>query len=421
MPRFSLRQWALIGLLILSAAFVGFLIYVIFFQAVPPSVTTQIPITQAPAQAPGGLLGLPSAPVGAPTALPGAPEAPLTPEKVRRLQETSAKASEIARGGVTKIASTTAAKTLSPKISNGGRTIQYYNANDSTFYSMDQNGKTVKLSEKTFFGVDSVTWSPDGGKSILEFPDGANILYDFATQEQVTLPKHWQEFSFSAQGDRIVFKSIPIDEEDNWLAVSNIDGSKTKLIENLGGDPGKVNVDWSPNNLMIATYTESLDFDRSELFFLGLNQENFRLTVVEGHGFEGSWSPDGDKILYSVYSARDDFKPHLWMVDALPDRIGNNRRDLNLATWSDKCTFAGDTTLYCAAPLELTEGAGLDRSLASETPDLIYKLDVATGTRQLLAVPDTEITVQSLMINEDESILYLVDAKDQSLKQVNLK
>ncbi len=70
--------------------------------------------------------------------------------------------------------------------------------------------------------------------------------------------------------------------------------------------------------------------------------------VVEGRDFREKWSPTGQKMLYSVYSIRSNFKPELWIVNAEGNNIGTGRKLLNLSTWADKCTFADDRFVYCA-------------------------------------------------------------------------
>ncbi|MFA4833955.1 MAG: hypothetical protein WC619_03880, partial [Patescibacteria group bacterium] len=172
---------------------------------------------------------------------------------------------------------------------------------------------------------------------------------------------------------------------------------------------------------VIAMYTEGNDFDRQEVFFVGLNQENFKSTIVEGRGFQPQWSPKGDQLLYSVYSSNNDLKPMLWLVGAQGDNIGAGRKSLGLETWADKCTFASDTDLYCAVPRDLETGAGLFPELAENTPDRLYQIDMATGLKKLVAIPDGDYNMSDLIISEDGRNLYFTDKTTQRINKINLK
>ena len=168
-------------------------------------------------------------------------------------------------------------------------------------------------------------------------------------------------------------------------------------------------------------YTQGVDFNRQEVFFVGLNGENFKSTVVEGRGLETQWSPSGDRLLYSVYNTDDNLNPRLWIVDAAGDTIGANRRSLDLQTWADKCTFASNTEIYCAVPEYLERGAGLFPELAGKTKDDLYKIDLTTGTQRLLAVPDGSYNISQVMVSADQSCLYFTDESTGRLYKINLK
>ena len=45
-------------------------------------------------------------------------------------------------------------------------------------------------------------------RRFLEFPDGANVLYDYVNDKQITLPKTWTDFQFSANESQIAFKDL---------------------------------------------------------------------------------------------------------------------------------------------------------------------------------------------------------------------
>ena len=329
-------------------------------------------------------------------------------------------ATTLASGGLTITKALVTSSSLKPTLNSNG-SIQYYNREDGFFYRVGSNGNISKMSDKVFYSVKDVTWAPDSNKAILEYPDGSKMLYNFTTKKQINYPKYWEEFSFSPQSDQVIAKSIALDPGNRFLTVAGIDGSAAQNIEEIGLNADKVITDWSPNNQIVATYTKSLDFDRQEVFFVGLNGENFKSTIVEGRGLTYEWSKTGDRLLYSVYNTRSDLKPKLWVVDAQGDTINQNRRSLEINTWADKCVFASNTEIYCAVPTQLESGAGIFREIANQAKDEIYKIDLETGNTKLVAIPDGSFNVNDIMVDDGQTNLSFSDLNSGAIYQIQLK
>lgn len=293
---------------------------------------------------------------------------------------------------------------------------RFYNSQDGKFYRINANGQAEPLSDQVFYNVQDVTWSPVSDESIIEYPDGANIYYNFQTKKQASLPKHWESFSFAPSGDKIAAKSLSFSPENRWLVASNPDGANIELVEPLGNNADKVIVDWSPNKQIVALSLtgEDLGSDRQEVLFIGKNGENFKSTIIEGRGLVTNWSGTGEKLLYSVHSARNEFKPELWIVHSAGDAIGENRKPIQLNTWADKCTFTDDRFAYCGVPKELPKGAGFAPSLADNTPDDLYKIDVETGIKTKLPMAADHV-IESMFVGKDGKTIYFTDKNQPGL------
>jgi Tol biopolymer transport system component len=406
----------LILLFVVFSALIGYFIYTLFIK----------PLTYAPGSEntststiPGQ--GLPSSGSGqrqiATTSqnnnLPGTQEKPGTIPQ--------AQPSEIANGNETKANPVVNVPAMAATISGNGNNIQYYNKQDGKFYRINEDGQPELISEKIFYNLQNVTWSPDKNKAILEYPDGANTIYDFSNNKQITMPNHWKDFNFSPNGSEIVLKSMGQDPDNRWLAIANADGSNARTIEELGKEDDKVYPLWSPNNQSVAMFASGVDFNRQEVYFVGQNKENFKSTVIEGRGFQPKWSPDGERLLYSVYSSDTKMNPDLWIVNARGDEIGTGRKDLHIETWANKCTFANDTELYCAVPKDLDENSGLIPDLAKDKNDELYRIDTMTGLQTLVAIPDGNYNMNNLVIDEGGRNIYFTDANTSRLMQIKLK
>jgi len=140
---------------------------------------------------------------------------------------------------------------------------------------------------------------------------------------------------------------------------------------------------------------------------------------VEGRGFESIWSPEGKKILYSVYNSRNNFNPELWIANAEGTTAGTGRKSLGLSTWAQKCAFQSERILYCAVPSDLQRGTGFAPDLANNTQDVFYRIDIESGSRTQLTV-DAFHVVQSMFLGDDGKNIYFTDKVQPGLYSLPL-
>lgn len=411
------RIFLIIGFLAVSAL-MAYAIYFVFFRKTPPPTTVSME-----KQAEGGSNAFPSAGEGKPLPIETEPvNLPINAtNKISAVPTAPATAPELITGNFTFDRVTTIVDAPVKGVSTAGGTTKFYNSEDGKFYKIDANGTVVSLDDQTFYNVQNVAWSPKNNESIIQYPDGSNIYYNFDTKKQVTLPKHWDEFSFSALGDQIAAKSIGNAPENRWLITAAPDGTGVRLIEPMGANADKVILDWSPNRQVVALSKtgEPLGDDRQQVLLVGLNKENFRGLVVEGRGLETKWSKQGTKLLHSVYSAASDFKPELWIVDATPDSVGGNRKLLNVKTWASKCVMADERFVYCGVPEQLDTGAGFAPKIADQTPDMLYKIDTTTGIKTQIST-EKNYTVDTISVSDDGQALYITDKNKPGAFKINL-
>lgn len=298
---------------------------------------------------------------------------------------------------------------------------RFYNEEDGKFYQLT-NGELKVMDDKTFYNVDKVSWAPTEDKAILEYPDGANVYYNFETKEQKTLPKHWTEFSFSPDSNKVAAKSVGYSPDNRWLIESNPDGSKTKKLEPMGENANKVNVNWSPNRQVVAFSRtgRSLGSNRQEVLMIGRHGENFKSITAPGYDFRGQWSPEGQKVLFSVHSGRSNYKPELWIVNGQGEKIGTGRKKLNVNTWAEKCTFKDENTIYCGVPTIIKKGSGFEPSLADDIPDDIMKINTQTGAKTPISTEGNQITVKNIEYNKAENKLLITTKKESGIFEIKL-
>ena len=410
-----LKKIIIIIVFVLVVIGLAYAIYYLFFKPIAPEAPEVVEPVIEPGQLPEVSLGNINQFIT--NVNEGLPSISRIPEE--------AQVAEVANGGYTKVNSLTQTKLISPQLNKSG-SFNYYDEEDGRFYRFNPVDASIsRLSDQRFFAVDNITWSDDSAKAVLEYPDGSNIIYDFNENKQYTLPKEFQDFDFATNGNSLAAEVIGTREETNWIVTANVDGSNIQFVERVGDQSDNVDINLSPNNQVVALFRKNISADNQEILFIGRNRENFKSLITNGRGFEGEWTPNGSRLLYSVYSADNGFRPTLWIAEASGDRIGLNNTNLGLNTWIDKCTMTSDSTkAYCSVPDELPNGSGLYRGLAAGTFDSFYQIDLTTGQVSLLAQPvgnQIGYSVQRLFLSADESVLYFQDSYTGYLQSVNLK
>lgn len=335
--------------------------------------------------------------------------------------------SEVAAGGYTSAKEIIGQSTQDLVMAGNKKDIIYYDKYTGEFKKKAADGSSeTLLTQQKYPQADKIYWSPARDKAVLSFPDSSKIVYDFNQDKQYSLPKETTEFSFSPSGNQIAYKYVGAQPDERWLAVSNPDGSGAQVVEALGDKAGLVKVDWSPNNQMVAYYTDTTTSTEQDIIFLGLNNENFPAVKVDGLNFNGRWSPGGDKVLYSISSADTSYNPTLWVMDGTLGNLGGSPQELDLQTWPDKCAFGSLDTIYCAVPTYLPSGSDLYPEITNGVADEFYKVDLKTGLKTLLALPvDSSgygtFTADKIFLSASEDLLYFTDRTTGRLYQIRLK
>jgi Tol biopolymer transport system component len=308
--------------------------------------------------------------------------------------------------------------------SSGGM-IQFYDRLDGKFYKADEDGNKIPLSNEVFPAVQSVTWAPNKAVVAMTFPDGKKAIYDFAAKKQYSIPGHWSDINFSPDSQQMAGKTDSPDPKLRYLFTSNIDGTNALPIEPLGENGNKVIVSWSPSNQVIAfsRTAQALGGDRQGVLFIGKNGENFRQLTVEGMGFQPTWSPQGDRVLYSAHSGASDLKPTLWIDGGNDETVGAAKNYLGLDTWASKCTFLNNDEVICAVPdpNSLLPGIGFAPQLATNTNDTVYKVNIRSGLQTIVGKPDGNHTLDTLSVSADGSNLFMKESGTGEILKMQLK
>lgn len=298
---------------------------------------------------------------------------------------------------------------------------RYYQPSTGFFYKKLSDGTSVPLSDRQFNNVKNVIWS-NKDKAVIEYPDGANIVYDFVKQQQYTLPAQLHDFAFNNQADVLAAKVTGPLIEDNWLVTISSDGSDLSYVESMGKNGNKVQTLWSPNGQVVAIFADNNGSDSNKIVPIGLNGENYESFNTIGRGFKGAWVDDGKKMLFTTYSSQINFRNTLWIAEFNEDLSAKRQVNLGLSTYLDKC-FIDTDRAYCAVPQSMPEGGGWFPELTKNIADDIYLIDFKTLNVEKILTPVNDgkgVTVSSLQYDQTKNQLLFNDTKTGQVFSINV-
>lgn len=333
---------------------------------------------------------------------------------------------EVASGGQTRVNTVTADIFNAPAVNSASGDIYSYSPIMGSFLKVDEAGNTDFVSDKQFYNVEEVAWSPNGDSAIMEFGDGTNLYYDFDQDVAVRLPDQISEPRFNESGDKIAFEWYDeIDYDRNYIGVSNPDGTGVRFVELLGDVGDRVHIEWSPESEYIATVRNSKNGNAQELTFIGQNGENYKKLSVPGANVEYDYVPNSSKMLISSINMASGGVHELYIANADQDNFGSIV-STGLKTTIHKCAMNDSgTAAYCAVPRIVTKGSALVPQLSSGSPEDFYEVDLATGESALIAVPEHDelagIVVKDVMLSSDQKTLFFTNQTDGRLLSLQLE
>lgn len=413
------RKIILILLFFLVIIVVGFLLYSIFFKKEKPPVYIQpgISTTTLPFIEKGEVKVKEIEPSELVEGLPKAEDIFVPKDQI----------DSFAKGGATDSEEVVSKKVKGQDFSKTNNGMVYYDRGNQNFYRLLDDGSVFKMSDNKFYSVVDVMWSPTKNQAILEYPDEMKVLYDFDKDMQIaSFPKEMKEFDFSINGEKIASKWVGEYRDYNYIVSSSPNGSNFKFVEPMGDKENDVQIVWSSDNEILATYRKRIDADRQEIFFINEQGKNLRSLVVDGGGFKGAWNPRGDKLLYSVFQDRTDFSPVLWVANGQGDGLGGGKRFLGVNTWVDKCSFSNTNNdlVYCAVPDYLPTGSGWYPELAKDVPYSIYRINADTGRKERIAQPiinGRRVTIDKIYLNKGDKKIYYTNESNGYLYSLDLE
>ncbi|EKE20274.1 MAG: hypothetical protein ACD_8C00029G0019 [uncultured bacterium] len=297
--------------------------------------------------------------------------------------------------------------------------IKYYDAQNGTAWSINEEGKNEKqLSQTKVPGIKNVSWSADKSKVLTTIEKSGMTFfyeYDYLTNKGVQLKEGLDTAIWDNTGAKIFYKYYNSSDRKRSLNIANPDGSEWQKIADI--EFRNVSISPVPFSSLVSFWNSPSSNEESKLQITGITGGEVKTILSGKFGADYLWSPDGSKVLVSSVQGNNSAKTSLGIAT-----IEGSYVDLNIPTFISKCVWSIDNkTLYYALPGGIPDGSIMPNAYQENkfnTEDTFWKVDIATGEKK--RVVDTagiaeKYDSSNLFLSSTEDALFFINRIDQKL------
>lgn len=303
---------------------------------------------------------------------------------------------------------------VSPTLNKDQDRVQFYQKNGGDLLTSDFDGAHEKISNITIVGIQEAVWSPKKDRAAVFYLDNETLkaFLHIGTSSVAVLPQNITSFSWSPTGNSLAYTT----KKDNRLTLATADEA-TRDTRAIASTPlTDASIIWaSANN--IAFTTAPSGFAQGFSFLFSRTSGTFSKSIGPLFGLSTLFSPDGSKIVTSSTPSGGRSTQI-----SLFDKDGTFIKNLERATLAQKCTWAGNTMLYCASPRFFERGVVWpDDYLRGElnTQDKILVIDTEKNTSREI-FNEHNFDISDLIVTTNEDYLFFVDRHDGTLWRLEL-
>ena len=300
----------------------------------------------------------------------------------------------------------TSARSVSLTSSRDKNSVLYYEKGTGKLFEFNFDEETEKvISDTVLPNFISSAWSPTRKEVIQSFysQSGKDYRhYSFSTSKTTRLNPNIHSLAFSSDGNTIAYYYLEKGTE-NYDQSELSEGSpaeragKIFIAQTDGQYPKKIldtrikdlEISWpAKNQIVLKTLTSGIYI---------ITEEGKLTKFMEPMGLlQERWSRSGKKMLFSALKD-DEEGPTLWIKDLATQE----EKPLNIPGSADKCVWSiNDINIICAL-------------MKSPSVDELYQIDIATGSKKLIAEP--EMLIKEVALSETENYLVFINASNERL------
>lgn len=304
---------------------------------------------------------------------------------------------------------------LSPAFTKKEDKILYYQKEGGDVFARDlAKSQSEKISHITIVGMTEAIWSPLRDRAAVFYIDNETLkaFLHINNTSVAVLPQNMTSFSWSPDGKFIGY-GLEKDGKFN-LATADAAGKNARTI--FSNPLRDLRISWVTQDKIAL---QSPPSGLTEGFLFAYSRANGTLNkLFSSYGLLSLWSPDGTRIITS--STNGQGKNLSLMVR---DAAGGELYATGLATFPQKCVWAGNKEIYCGVPESYPAEAVLpDSYLRGEfhTADRLVRIDVEK--KEIRTVfNEGNFDIENLLITKKKDYIIFVDRNNGTLWRLKLK
>jgi len=271
------------------------------------------------------------------------------------------------------------------------------------------------------FTPQNILWSPSGEKALVKKSDTEWALFTRETKNIQMLKTGIESPSWTALGDRIVYKYYDPNTKKRTLNIANPDGSDWKMIGETSAQFLEMRA--IPKSSLIAYWNRGNAFEKTALNTFSVVGGEPKEIFSTNYGADYTVAPNGNAILMSssVEKGGSDISMAVINTD------GGGYRNLFIPSIVGKAVWSKNSRMiYYALPGDIPRGSILPNDYYRKpilTSDTFWKMDTQTAEASRIVDPtdiDQSYDAESLTLDTDETMLFFRNRRDGKIYRINL-
>lgn len=313
-------------------------------------------------------------------------------------------------------------------LSADGEKILFFNPELGDFYSIKINGSELtRISEKSFYGVSAVGWSPKKNVVALAFErSGAEAqrgtyVYDLLTKNITKLSIKLSQVCFGPTGAQIAYWYADDENRAYNISVADATGANYTRVANKYLKNG--GLEWHWGNNKIYFWDRPVAGLLSSILSVDPASQALGTVLSEKYSLLPTFSSKGSYV-FASYATDITSAPVATGIFGLGGQLA---QATTFRTLADKAAWnSADTALYVGVPQTIPTGFDIGNYLTETTTthDSLWVYNLKAQEKTLLLRPDSfgeAVDIRDPILSLDEKLLFFRNALNQNLYAINLE
>lgn len=266
-------------------------------------------------------------------------------------------------------------------------------------FKSDKSAESVyKVTNPGLSGIDSVIWGPKKDAAMFKKGTSAYFFdfqkYNFTSQQEVKFGDDIGDIAWAPDDSKIAYYYAPASGEQSLIFAdkSNSDIRRVANLKDFGiENPYMI---WSPSSEWLLLIPRKNDVNSNKVYLFNAYTRTMKTITETGANLGVSFSPDSNKILFSV-SSTDPGNPVRSLLSVM-NTDGTNIKNLDLRAEIGKTVWIDNSTILAATFDPETKGESL------------FKFNVDAKQKIGFSVPLKQVYVKEVEISESGNLLYFM-------------